>query len=214
VHLSPESRPRWVGVYAEQIIQARGSTEQLSGVFERSLVPMVMLDDERRYVDANAVALSALTMTLEELRRVRLDDLTPQVYHPTLQANWTRLMEAGVVVWPAGDADENYLGFTTYAIANALPGRHVVAFAPAGFPKDGALGELERDHSQPNSQLSRREIEVLALASEGHSAAMIANELTLSPATVRTHFENIYAKLGVRDRAAAVARAMRMGLIA
>ncbi|MEA2288463.1 MAG: Bacterial regulatory protein luxR family, partial [Solirubrobacteraceae bacterium] len=37
--------------------------------------------------------------------------------------------------------------------------------------------------------------------------------LILSPATVKTHFENIYEKLGVSDRAAAVAHAMRIGLI-
>jgi DNA-binding CsgD family transcriptional regulator len=214
VNSSPESRPRWVGVYAEQINQARGSEQQLRRVFEGSLVPMVMLDDERRYVDANAAACSALSMSVVELRRVRLDDLTPSVYHTTLESNWTRLIETGVLAWPVSDVDPNYLGFTTYALANALPGRHVVAFAPAGFPPDGALGEIDRDHPEPSSPLTPREVQVLMLASEGHSAAMIANELMLSPATVRTHFENIYAKLGVRERAAAVALALRMGLIA
>jgi DNA-binding CsgD family transcriptional regulator len=211
---SSESRPRWVGIYAEQIIQARGSEQQLKRVFEGSLVPMVMLDDDRRYVDANPAACSALSMSVVELRRVRLDDLTPSVYHPTLESNWTRLIETGVLAWPVSDGDPNYLGFTTYALANALPGRHVLAFAPAGFPPEGTLGEIERDHPEPSSPLTPREIQVLALASEGHSAATIANELMLSPATVRTHFENIYAKLGVRERAAAVALAMRMGLIA
>jgi ATP/maltotriose-dependent transcriptional regulator MalT len=42
---------------------------------------------------------------------------------------------------------------------------------------------------------------------------MIARELVVSAATVRTHFEHIYAKLGVSDRAGAVAKAMRLGLI-
>jgi DNA-binding CsgD family transcriptional regulator len=213
VNLSPESRPRWVGVYAEQLIQARGSEEQLKRVFERSLVPMVMLDEDRRYVDANAAACSALSMSVVELRRVRLDDLTPSVYHPTLETNWTRLIETGVLAWPVRDVDPNYLGFTTYALANALPGKHVLAFAPAGFPREGSLREVDGERSQPSSPLTPRELQVLALASEGHSAAMIARELMLSPATVRTHFENIYAKLDVRDRAAAVALAMRMGLI-
>jgi ATP/maltotriose-dependent transcriptional regulator MalT len=36
----------------------------------------------------------------------------------------------------------------------------------------------------------------------------------VSAATVRTHFEHIYAKLAVSDRGAAVAKAMRLGLIA
>ncbi|MEA2285186.1 MAG: two-component system, NarL family, nitrate/nitrite response regulator NarL, partial [Solirubrobacteraceae bacterium] len=41
----------------------------------------------------------------------------------------------------------------------------------------------------------------------------IAEQLFLSPATVKTHFEHIYEKLGVGDRAAAVAQALRTGLI-
>ena len=43
---------------------------------------------------------------------------------------------------------------------------------------------------------------------------MIASELVVSTATVRTHFEHIYAKLAVSERGAAVARSMRLGLIA
>jgi PAS domain S-box-containing protein len=62
-------------------------------------------------------------------------------------------------------------------------------------------------------RLSDRELDVLRLAAEGNSGPQIAEHLILSPATVKTHFENIYEKLGVSDRAAAVAYAMRIGLI-
>lgn len=210
---SPDSRPRWVGVYAEQIVQARGDAAGLKRVFERSLVPMVLLDDERRYIDANAAACAALSTSVAELRQARLDDLTPRFYVRTLEDNWARLMETGSVSWPFDDADQNYMGVTTYGLANVLPGTHLLAFAPFGWPAEGELGTLEQAELEPAPPLTPREIEVLTLASEGHSAAMIARELVLSPATVRTHFENIYAKLDVRDRAAAVARAMRLGLI-
>jgi PAS domain S-box-containing protein len=60
--------------------------------------------------------------------------------------------------------------------------------------------------------LSARELQVLRLAAEGNSGPAIASELTLSPGTVKTHFENIYEKLGVSDRAAAVAQALRIGM--
>lgn len=62
-------------------------------------------------------------------------------------------------------------------------------------------------------RLSDREVEVLRLAAAGRSGPQIAEELVLSPATVKSHFENLYEKLGVSDRAAAVAYALRTGLI-
>ena len=62
-------------------------------------------------------------------------------------------------------------------------------------------------------QISKRELDVLRLAAEGNTGPRIAEQLVLSPATVKTHFENIYDKLGVSDRAGAVAHAMRIGLI-
>ena len=61
--------------------------------------------------------------------------------------------------------------------------------------------------------LSGREREVLAFIAEGMSGPDIAAALHLSPATVKTHLQNLYEKLGVSDRAAAVARAMREGLL-
>ncbi len=61
--------------------------------------------------------------------------------------------------------------------------------------------------------LSARELEVIELAAAGLSGREIAATLVISSATVKTHFENLYAKLGVSDRAAAVAAAIRCGWI-
>jgi DNA-binding CsgD family transcriptional regulator len=55
--------------------------------------------------------------------------------------------------------------------------------------------------------LTRREREVVDRLAEGRSNAEIAEQLTIAPTTVRTHLENIYAKLGVHTRTAAVAAA-------
>jgi DNA-binding NarL/FixJ family response regulator len=54
---------------------------------------------------------------------------------------------------------------------------------------------------------------VLQLASHGLTAYEIAEQLVLSAGTVKTHLRNIYRKLGVADKAAAVAAALRHGLI-
>lgn len=61
--------------------------------------------------------------------------------------------------------------------------------------------------------LTPRELEVLELAADGCSARQIAARLVISPATVKTHFENIYPKLGATDRTGAVAAALRQRLI-
>lgn len=61
--------------------------------------------------------------------------------------------------------------------------------------------------------LSPREQEVLVLIAEGLSAPAVGQRLHLSAATVKTHLKTLYEKLGVSDRAAAVAEGMRRGLI-
>jgi DNA-binding NarL/FixJ family response regulator len=61
--------------------------------------------------------------------------------------------------------------------------------------------------------LSPRETEVLTLAAQGLAGPAIAVKLSLSSATVKTHLANAYAKLGVSSRVAAVAYALREGLI-
>jgi DNA-binding NarL/FixJ family response regulator len=60
--------------------------------------------------------------------------------------------------------------------------------------------------------LSAREAEVLRLLAEGISNAAIAERLSLSPRTVKSHVTNIYGKLGVDNRAAATRFALEHGL--
>jgi two-component system nitrate/nitrite response regulator NarL len=61
--------------------------------------------------------------------------------------------------------------------------------------------------------MTARERQTLTLIAEGLSAPDIGRALHLSTATVKTHLQHIYEKLGVSERAAAVAEAMRRGLL-
>ena len=61
--------------------------------------------------------------------------------------------------------------------------------------------------------LSQREVEVLGLIARGCSNREAAARLFISEATVKTHLLHIYAKLGVKDRAAAVAAGFERGLL-
>jgi two-component system nitrate/nitrite response regulator NarL len=71
----------------------------------------------------------------------------------------------------------------------------------------------QRRTADAGPRLTPREREILVLTSEGRSAREIAEELYLSPTTVKTHLGNLYEKLGVSDRAAAVAEAMRRRML-
>ncbi|MFI6740620.1 response regulator [Nonomuraea sp. NPDC050451] len=75
--------------------------------------------------------------------------------------------------------------------------------------RDNAKAALHRDLSQ----LTPRELDVLRLLATGLSNAELADQLSLSVATVKTHVARILAKLGLRDRVQAVVVAYETGLI-
>jgi PAS domain S-box-containing protein len=206
--------PRAVGSAAEAVVGARDEPDRLKAIFHASPVPMVMVDGQRRYVHVNAAALLAFRVGLDEIRERRVDDLTPPRLLPAMNGFWTRLLEAGCVTgrYDVANPDGTRLKIVFYALANALPGLHLGAFAPEGW-SDLELASVGPTPTEPRSDLTARELELLQLAAQGRSGPRIAEELALSPATVKKHFERVYAKLGVRDRAAAVAKAMRLGLI-
>ena len=70
-----------------------------------------------------------------------------------------------------------------------------------------------REENESRPRLSDREHEVLKLIAEGLSAPEIGDRIHLSTATVKTHLQHLYEKLGVSERAAAVAEGMRRGLV-
>jgi len=74
-----------------------------------------------------------------------------------------------------------------------------------------SLDSLLLQARQTEVPLTAREREVLAWVARGKTNAEIARVLWLAPSTVRKHLENVYAKLGVSTRTAAVARLL--GLI-
>ena len=77
----------------------------------------------------------------------------------------------------------------------------------------GLAGEIRKRAEPEGPVLSPREREVLNLIASGSSIPAMAKQLFLAPSTVKTHVQRLYEKLGVSDRAAAVASAMRSGLL-
>ncbi len=95
------------------------------------------------------------------------------------------------------------------AVLDCANGRDVVAPSLAA----GLAGEIRRRAEPDGPALSPREREVLALIAAGRSIPAMAKELFLAPSTVKTHVQRLYEKLGVSDRAAAVAEAMRRKIL-
>lgn len=77
----------------------------------------------------------------------------------------------------------------------------------------GVARELRLRGVGDRPPLSPRELEVLRLIAKGRSARQIAGDLQIGTHTVKTHSLHLYDKLGVSERAAAVAEAMRAGLL-
>jgi two-component system nitrate/nitrite response regulator NarL len=77
----------------------------------------------------------------------------------------------------------------------------------------GLVSEIRLRKQDNTPALTRREQQILRLIASGKSLPEIAKELYLGLTTVKTHVQHLYEKLGVSDRAAAVASAMRRGLI-
>jgi len=75
------------------------------------------------------------------------------------------------------------------------------------------LGRVRRPSNDEPDDLSPRELEVLELVARGTTNREAAKRLFISEATVKTHLLHIYAKLGVNDRAAAVAVGFDRGLL-
>jgi DNA-binding CsgD family transcriptional regulator len=119
---------------------------------------------------------------------------------------------ASAVAFPAVGPDGPVAVLSFYSCEPRAPSAELVRTLTA---IGGELGRfLSRRRAELGPQpLSDREMQVLRLAAAGVSGPDIAVHLRISPATIKTHFEHIYEKLGVGDRVAAVAQALRTGLI-
>jgi len=150
------------------------------------------LEATRRLVaDANATVVILTTF-----------DLDPYVFEAL------RAGAAGFLLKNA-PADELIHAVRTVAAGDALLApsvtRRVIERFAERRPRPEAIRDLDR--------LSAREREVLVLVAEGRSNGEIAEQLVLGEATVKTHIGSILAKLGLRDRVAAVIVAYESGLV-
>ncbi|MFF8413011.1 response regulator [Streptomyces omiyaensis] len=115
-------------------------------------------------------------------------------------------LEAGATGYLLKDAPREEL---FAAVRAAAEGRAVLSPAVA----TRLVSAVRRPAAPVDDTLSVREREILVLVARGTSNRAIAAELFISEATVKTHLTHIYAKLAVKDRAAAVAAGYDRGIL-
>lgn len=95
-------------------------------------------------------------------------------------------------------------------LSPSITGRLVERYAAQNAEPAAAAPAVHRDLAT----LTPRELEVLTLMGRGLSNGELAESLTLSEATIKTHVARIFAELRLRDRAQAVVLAYETGLVA
>ena len=121
-------------------------------------------------------------------------------------------IEAGATGYLLKDAPRDEL---IRAVRAAHQGQSVLApkVASTLVGLVGSPGGRGQRGQRGQENLSPREIEVLKLVADGATNQVAARKLLVSETTIKTHLLHIYTKLGVRDRASAVAAAYKRGLI-
>jgi len=216
----PGSLGQWTGLLmATEALALLGARDQAAARYDLVLEAMeagnVMRGYDNRLLQAVAGVAAAAAGhwdTAEDHFRRGLD-LAEALPHRLDQADIRRLY--ALMLTQRGGAGDRALARQRLAEAAALYGE-------IGMPRhlhlaQTLLADLRRDRTaraeraSPAHGLTGREVQVLSLVAGGHTSREIAQQLSLSVTTVQRHIANIYAKIGVRNRAEATAYALRRG---
>ncbi len=194
-------------------------------VVRKGIVSLLDGEDDIQVVGSVADGQAAVEAALRERPSAVVMDLRMPVL------DGVAAIAAIIGEWP----DASILVLTTYSTDEAIV-RAVEAGASGYLLKDAPADELidavrrcaagetvlaapiakrlvERVRDPLASSLTSRELEILREVARGNTNAEIARQLYISAATVKSHLIHIYDKLGVSDRAAAVARAYETGVL-
>lgn len=186
-----------------EVVGAAADGEQALALVERHQPQVVLMDLRMPRLDG-----------VEATRRIAEAHPTTRVVVLTTYSDDQSILgalRAGALGYLTKDAGREQIGRALHAAAagEALmdPAVQARLVAAAGASREGSTP------SRPLPDgLSQREAEVLALIASGRTNTQIADALVVSASTVKTHINNVFAKIGVRDRAQAVQYAYRHGL--
>jgi DNA-binding CsgD family transcriptional regulator len=194
----------------------------LRDAFDRSPHPMLLADDQRRWVTANAAACELLAIGPEEVPWRSMDDFTPPSELRRLEREWSAFLASGEAEgwYDLYVPGRGAVPVEFSAVANLLPSRHLALFIPPDSTETPRNTQARQaawsavaaaNTSRP--PLTKREGEIMTLVASGLQTAPIAERLVVTPATVSSHVQNAMTKLGAHTRAHAVAIALVTGQI-
>jgi DNA-binding NarL/FixJ family response regulator len=178
-----------------EVVGAAADGEQALALVNRYRPQVVLMDLRMPRMDGT-----------EATRRILAAHPTTAVVVLTTYADDDSILgalQAGAIGYLTKDAGRDHIARAIHAAAAgqaildpAVQARLVATAAPAP-------GDVRPSRPLPD-KLTAREAEVLALIAAGHTNTQIAKVLVVSPSTVKTHINNIFAKVGISDRAQAV----------
>jgi len=216
---------RILGVVATQA----GDWETAEQAFENGLALCQRANNEPEeaaiyYEQARAALMRSATITPEESRvtdqtPTRLHDLCDRArelflhYHMQRAARLVDTVQKGVRELEQRDAAQAL----HTPLTKVLSPRQITQPATRGQASLSSISIPHVEQWQAGNRLvlhlTGRELEVLRLVAEGHTDREVAETLVISPRTVNRHLSNIFVKLDVPGRAAAVAYAIRHGVV-
>jgi DNA-binding NarL/FixJ family response regulator len=177
-------------------VVAQAGTVSEAKHFVQDLSPHVVITDVR-LPDGTGLELA---------RVLRKDDAAIGIVVLTMYAGDDQLfaaMDAGASAFVAKDAPAS-------DVVSAA--RHA-SISPRTFTAANFVEAMQRKMNPVGPRLSPRELEVLQLLAEGLGVSAISKNLFVSESTAKTHISKIYEKLGAANRAQAIMKAIRAGLL-
>lgn len=186
--------------------------DESTTLWQASWNALAIVDDERRYLRINEGTTRMLGASAEDVLDRRIENFTPEERRSLLSALWRKFERSRGLqgFYEVQRSDRSRVMVEFRASRDVEPGRHLIV------AREVYSGALASKFGQPGSEaprLTKREREVLQLTSQGRPGPEIAELLGVSPSTIKSHLQRAYERLGARDRASAVAIALRLGLI-
>ena len=190
--------------------------------FDRSRHPMLISDDQRRWVTANGPARQLLGLSAPDLPWRTMDEYTTAAGRRQLEEQWQAFLTSGAAEgwYELSVADRGTVRVEFSALAHVQPSRHLSVFiSPEAGDESRSEGADERTTwaavpaGGGRALLTAREREVITLIAGGAQSGDMGELLFLSPETINSHAHHAMIKLGARTRAHAVAIALVTGQI-